>query len=71
MGIADANSAGNVHGGTVMKLCDEAAGLAAIKHSRSRVVTVANVFSTVPSFRATSHAVAALICAPPDCCHSI
>jgi acyl-CoA hydrolase len=41
MGIADANSAGNVHGGTVMKLCDEAAGIAAIKHSRCRVVTVA------------------------------
>ena len=40
MGILDANSAGNVHGGTVMKLCDEAAGLAAIKHSRLRVVTV-------------------------------
>jgi acyl-CoA hydrolase len=39
MGIADANSSGNVHGGTVMKLCDEAAGLAAIKHSRRRVVT--------------------------------
>jgi acyl-CoA hydrolase len=41
MGILDANSAGNVHGGVVMKMCDEAAGLAAIKHSRSRVVTVA------------------------------
>ena len=39
MGIGDANSAGNVHGGTVMKLADEAAGLAAIKHSRKRVVT--------------------------------
>jgi acyl-CoA hydrolase len=39
MGLADANSAGFVHGGTVMKLCDEAAGLAAIKHSRRRVVT--------------------------------
>jgi acyl-CoA hydrolase len=39
MGIADANAAGNVHGGTIMKLCDEAAGLAAIKHSRRRVVT--------------------------------
>jgi len=39
MGIADANSAGYVHGGTVMKLCDEAAGIAAIKHSRGRVVT--------------------------------
>jgi acyl-CoA hydrolase len=39
MGILDANSAGNVHGGTIMKLCDEAAGLAAIKHSARRVVT--------------------------------
>lgn len=39
MGVADANSAGNIHGGTVMKLVDEAAGLAAIKHSRRRVVT--------------------------------
>src|SRR3712207_756595 len=39
MNITDANSAGFVHGGTVMKLCDEAAGIAAIKHSRSRVVT--------------------------------
>jgi acyl-CoA hydrolase len=39
MSITDANSAGFVHGGTVMKLCDEAAGLAAIKHSRCRVVT--------------------------------
>lgn len=39
MGIGDANSAGNIHGGTIMKLADEAAGLSAIKHSRSRVVT--------------------------------
>jgi acyl-CoA hydrolase len=28
IGIAGANSAGNIHGGTVMKLADEAAGLA-------------------------------------------
>jgi len=41
MGIADANSAGFAHGGIVMKLCDEAAGIAAIKHSRRRVVTAA------------------------------
>ncbi len=41
MGITDANSAGFVHGGTVMKLCDEAAGLAAIKHSGRRSVTAA------------------------------
>ncbi len=40
MGPGDANSAGNVHGGTVMKLCDEAAGLAALKHCRRRIVTV-------------------------------
>jgi acyl-CoA hydrolase len=39
MGPLDANGAGFVHGGTVMKLCDEAAGLAAVKHSRHRVVT--------------------------------
>lgn len=41
MSITDANSAGNVHGGTVMRMADEAAALAAIKHSRRRVVTVA------------------------------
>jgi acyl-CoA hydrolase len=40
MGLTDANGVGNVHGGTVMKLADEAAALAAIKHSRTRVVTV-------------------------------
>ena len=39
MGLIDANSAGYVHGGTVMKLCDEVAGLAAVRHSRCRVVT--------------------------------
>jgi acyl-CoA hydrolase len=41
MGISDANSAGFVHGGIVMKMCDEAAGIAAVKHSRCRVVTAA------------------------------
>jgi acyl-CoA hydrolase len=39
MGIGDANLAGLVHGGTVMKLCDEAAAIAAIRHCRLRVVT--------------------------------
>src|SRR6476469_10027053 len=39
MGVTDSNSAGFIHGGVVMKLCDEAAGAAAVKHSRSRVVT--------------------------------
>jgi len=40
MGPADANASGNIHGGTIMKLTDEAAALAAIKHARTRVVTV-------------------------------
>ena len=40
MGVTDANSAGNIHGGAIMKLADEAAALAAIKHARQRVVTV-------------------------------
>jgi acyl-CoA hydrolase len=39
MGPTDANGSGNIHGGVVMKLADEAAGLAAVKHSRQRVVT--------------------------------
>jgi acyl-CoA hydrolase len=39
MGVTDANSAGFIHGGVVMRLCDEAAGAAAVKHSRCRVVT--------------------------------
>ena len=41
MGITDANSAGFVHGGIVMKMCDEAAGIAAVRHSGLRVVTAA------------------------------
>ena len=41
MGITDANSAGFVHGGVVMHLCDEAAGLAALRHSGRRIVTAA------------------------------
>jgi acyl-CoA hydrolase len=39
MSVTDANSAGFVHGGVVMRLCDEAAGIAAGRHSRRRVVT--------------------------------
>jgi acyl-CoA hydrolase len=41
MGPTDANSAGFVHGGVVLRLCDEAAGIAAIRHSHLRVVTAA------------------------------
>jgi acyl-CoA hydrolase len=39
MGVADANTAGSVHGGVILRLCDEVAGIAAIRHSRGRVVT--------------------------------
>jgi acyl-CoA hydrolase len=39
MGIEDANLAGLVHGGMVMKMCDEAAAIAAIRHCGKRVVT--------------------------------
>jgi len=35
-----ANGQGNVHGGEIMKLVDEAGALAAIRHARSLVVTV-------------------------------
>lgn len=37
----DANTWGNVHGGTIMRLVDEAGGAVAIRHSRARCVTVA------------------------------
>ncbi|MCP4415845.1 MAG: acyl-CoA thioesterase [Chloroflexi bacterium] len=40
MGPTNANNLGNVHGGLIMKLCDEAGGMAAIKHARHPVVTV-------------------------------
>src|SRR5213594_528446 len=35
----DANPMGNVHGGTILKLVDEAAGVTALRHSRTVVVT--------------------------------
>ena len=35
----DANMAGNVHGGTIMKLIDTAGGIAAHRHCRTNVVT--------------------------------
>jgi uncharacterized protein (TIGR00369 family) len=39
MNPQDANPAGNVHGGAIMRLIDTAAGAAASRHARSNVVT--------------------------------
>src|SRR5688500_10704487 len=36
---SDANPWGNVHGGSIMKLVDSAAGVVATRHCRTRVVT--------------------------------
>lgn len=41
MEVTDANIAGNVHGGSIMKMVDTAAGLAAAKHCGGLVVTAA------------------------------
>jgi acyl-CoA hydrolase len=41
MGLTDANVAGNVHGGSIMYMCDEVAGIAAVRHCGARVVTAA------------------------------
>lgn len=40
MNPQDANPAGNVHGGVIMKMIDTVAGAVATKHSRANVVTV-------------------------------
>lgn len=41
MGPTDANTLGNVHGGIIMKICDEAGAMAAVRHAGCSVVTVA------------------------------
>lgn len=41
MGPQDANSLGNVHGGVIMRLVDEAGALVAMRHANMPVVTVA------------------------------
>jgi acyl-CoA hydrolase len=41
MQLTDANPVGNVHGGTIMRLVDEAGGIAAARHAGRPVVTVA------------------------------
>src|SRR3954453_580612 len=40
-GVQDANIAGNVHGGWIMKLCDDAAAIAAARHVGGRGGTAA------------------------------
>lgn len=39
MGPQDANIAGNVHGGIMMKLIDDAGGITAYRHARTNIVT--------------------------------
>ncbi len=41
MRLEDANSHGNVHGGIIMKLVDEAGALTCMRHAQRQVVTVA------------------------------
>ncbi|MFN2625665.1 MAG: acyl-CoA thioesterase [Mycobacteriales bacterium] len=41
MTALDANLAGNIHGGVIMKFVDDAAGVVAARHSGGRVVTAA------------------------------
>ncbi|MGH7378750.1 MAG: acyl-CoA thioesterase [Candidatus Methylomirabilales bacterium] len=41
MNPADANPLGSVHGGVILRLVDEAGGVAAVRHARRPAVTVA------------------------------
>lgn len=41
MGVSEANAAGDIHGGWIMKLCDDVAVIASTRHAQSRVVTLA------------------------------
>jgi acyl-CoA hydrolase len=43
MELADANIQGNVHGGVIMRMVDEAAAIVAIKHSQRPTVVTARV----------------------------
>ena len=43
MGLSDANGQGNVHGGVIMRMVDEAAAIVAIKHSQCPTVVTARV----------------------------
>ena len=59
MGIEDANTAGYVHGGVIMRLCDEVAGIAAIRHCGMRVVTAGMDRMTFLATRSRPDAVSA------------
>src|SRR5436309_13021449 len=39
MEVLDSNRAGNVHGGVIMRMVDEAAAIVAMKHAAGNVVT--------------------------------
>lgn len=39
MEVLDSNRQGNVHGGVIMRMVDEAAGIVAMKHAQRHVVT--------------------------------
>ena len=43
MGLQDANIQGNVHGGVIMRMVDEAAAIVALKHSQCPTVVTARV----------------------------
>src|SRR5207237_4806075 len=43
MELIDANAHGNVHGGVIMRMVDEAAAIVAIKHSQNPTVVTARV----------------------------
>lgn len=43
MELIDANGQGNVHGGVIMRMVDEAAAIVALKHSQSPTVVTARV----------------------------
>ncbi len=43
MELIDANGQGNVHGGVIMRMVDEAAAIVAVKHSQCRTVVTASV----------------------------
>ena len=43
MGLQDANVQGNVHGGVIMRMVDEAAAIVALKHSQNPSVVTARV----------------------------